>query len=980
MKLIIDFLIFILVSNSVFAQIQGEQILLIILVAFFLVVGLSLLWIIQLRRSVSKKTKQLKKEIEKHKITEESLSAERELLQSLMDNIPDTIYFKNIQSRFIKINKAQAVTLGLNHPDKAIMKSDFDFFAKEHASAAFEDEQKIIKSGEPLIDKREKIRIGDGSYRYFSATKVPIFDEKGKVKGIVGMSRDITERIIAEESLRESEAKYRSLFENMVNGFAYFKIQFGENNQIEDIVFIEVNRVFENILGLKRSDLIGETFKNAFPDNKLNLIEIYSEVTQNAEGVSFEYYSTSLKKWLSVIIYSDQAGYCTIILDDITERKSAEEQILKSERKFRSIFDYSSDAIVLLSEEKIIDCNSKAFELFGSKREKILGKTLYDFSPEFQFDGNLSRESITKKIKESLSDKPQFFEWLHSKMDGRLFFAEISLIRIDFAGEKMVQGIIRDISERKRAEEALKQRELEFRSLANNLPDFIARYDREGRYIYVNKLLEDMLGIRLQEITGKTFKELGLSETAFGLEKTEIERVFNTGKINSFEFALQKERRPSLFESRLIPEFGSNNSVSTVLSITRDITEMKRFEEIQNALYKISESVNSTENLQTLYQDIHHSIKELMTAENFYIAIYDSEKEIISYPYWVDKYNPAPEPGKCKNGLTEYVLKNGQEMLVNEKMHLDLIERGEIEETGILAKIWLGIPLKLMDKTFGVLVVQDHHDEKVYGEEEMQILTYVSEQIAIAIDKKRSEEELVRYAAELKELNASKDKFFSIISHDLRSPFHSLLGITEIIAEEGATLSKEEMMNFSKEIHKSLKNQYRLLENLLEWSRFQRGKMEYQPVKINLNEKVVDIINVLIGNAASKKISLVNNVGNNIFIKADQNMIQSVIQNLVSNAIKFTECKGKITVNAVEKDGMVEISVADNGVGIDPKDLYKLFRIDVQFSKLGTAREKGTGLGLNLCKELVEKHGGQIWANSVLGKGTTFTFTIPKDV
>ena len=972
--LFVNYLKCVILSNYVLAQIEVTHILLFILVTLFFIVGASLLWIMQLRKNVDKKTKELKREVEKHKITEDSLFAERELLQNLMDNIPDTIYFKDNQSRFVRINKAQSAILGLTHPDKAIMKTDFDFFAIDHATAAYEDEQKIINN-----DKREKIRVSDGSYRYVSATKVPIFDKNGKVKGIVGMSRDVTERINSEESLRKSEAKYRSLFENMVNGFAYFNVLYNEAKQINDIIFIEVNRVFENMIGIKRNDLVGKTFKIAFPDSKFNLMEIYKDVSKKTEGKDFEYYSTSLKKWFSVTVYSDQVNSCSIILDDITERKNAEEQILKSERKFRTIFDYSSDAIVLLSGDKIIDCNSKAFELFGCKREKILGRLLYDFSPEYQFDGSQSKESIVRKVKEALNDKPQFFEWLHSKLDGRLFFAETSLIGIDFAGEKLVQGIIRDISERKRSEEALKQREQEFRSLANNLPDFIARYDHQGRYIYVNKLLENMLESPLKKIIGRTYDELGLNGTAFGVSKTEIDRVFKSGKINSFEFSLHINLKPRLFESRLIPEFGTDDTVSTVLSITRDITEMRRFEEVQNALYKISESVSRTENLQTLYQSIHQSIKELMTAENFYIAIYNKEKEIISYPYWVDEYSSAPAPSKLKNGLTEYVLRNGQEMLVNEKMYVEFIKKGEIDGDAAPAKIWLGIPLKLMDKTFGVLVLQDHHDEKVYGEGEMQILTYVSEQIAIAIDKKKSEEELVKYAAELRDLNAAKDKFFSLISHDLRSPFHSLLGITEIIDEDAATLSKDEILNFNKEIHKSLKNQYRLLENLLEWSRIQTGKLEYQPVKINLNEKVNDVFNILIGNAVKKEISLINNVVKNTYIKADQNMIQSIIQNLVSNAIKFTECKGKIIIKAVKKDDFIEISVKDDGIGIDAKDIYKLFRIDVQFTKLGTAKERGTGLGLNLCKELVEKHGGKIWAESEVGKGTTFTFTIPRD-
>jgi PAS domain S-box-containing protein len=837
---------FIIISN------ENVQYLFIFISVLLLIVCLLLIWIIQLKKRLTGNTKELAKEIEKQKLTEESLLSEKELLQNLMDNIPDTIYFKDNQSRFTKINKAQAETLGLKNPDEAVLKSDFDFFTKEHAAAAFEDEQKMIKSGVPLIDKRERIRISDGTYRYVSATKVPVYDKNGNAKGIVGLSRDITERIIAEESLRESELKYRSLFENMVNGFSYFKIKFDDRKKLQDVIFVEVNKVFEKIVRLNREEIIGKSFNGIFPDSTINLSKIYEKLSDKSEGMSFEVYSNRLDKWLYNTIYTDKEGYCSLILQDITERK--------------------------------------------------------------------------------------------------------------------------------KAEEALKQRELEFRSLADNLPDYISRFDHQCRYIYVNKQLENFIGLPLNEIIGKTYIKLGISDTTFGLEKAEIERVFNTGKINLFEFTVMMNHKPCLFESRLIPEFGNDNKILSVLSITRDITEMKRFEEIQNTLYNISESVNSTENMQTLYRGIHQSIKDLMAADNFYIAIYDSENEILSFPYWIDEYDPAPEPGKLQNGLTEYVLRTGKEMLVDESMDLELLRKGEIDSIGQPAKIWMGIPLKLRDKTFGVLAVQDYHDPKAYGEEEMQILIYVSEQIAIAIDKKRSEEELVKYAKELKELNAAKDKFFSIISHDLRSPFHSLMGITEIISEDGMTLSKDEIMNFNQEIHRSLKNQYKLLENLLDWSRIQTGKMEFRPARLNLKEKVGDILNVLKGNAVQKEICLINNIQDNIFVNADPNMLQSVIQNLVSNAIKFTNHKGNISVDADEKNNFYNISVKDNGVGIDPKDIHKLFRIDVQFTMLGTEREKGTGIGLNLCKELVEKHGGKIWVESELGKGTTFIFTLPKDI
>lgn len=956
---------------------EWQQIILITIIISFFIVCFTVLWILQLKRVVNKRTIELKKEIEQHKITEVSLYHERELLQSLMDNIPDTIYFKDNKSRFIKINKAQAETLGLANPDDAILKTDFDFFPKEQASLAFEDEKELIKNRKPMLDKVEKIRVSDGTYRYVSATKVPILNKKGLVTGLVGISRDISSRRNVEESLRESETKYRSLFENIINAFAYFKVLFDENKQPVDLIFVEVNKIYENITGLKRENIISLSISKFMPISNIDLLGIYKKLAESGGSTSFEYYSNIMRKWIFLTVYSDREGFCSTLFEDITERKTAEEQILNSERKFRTLFDNSSDAIVLISEFKYLDCNAQAYEMYGCSREQLIGKSPIDFSPEFQLNGGSSQEQALEKMTAALNDQMQHFEWIHCKLNGDLFFVEVNLNKIEINDKILLQGIVRDISERKRAEESLKQRQLEFRSLADNLPDFVARYDRHLRYIYLNKQMEFFTGIPKEEMLGKSVLDLGMHDNSFLLSKHEIDRVFSSGNINTYEFTSVVSGKPCLFESRLIPEFGVDNTVKTVLAITRDITEKKRFEEVQNALYKISESVNAAENLPTLYKSIHDTIKELMIADNFYIAIYDPQNDLVSFPYFVDEYDTTPDPVKPRRGLTEFVLRTGKEILVNDKVDLELRALGEVELIGEPTKIWMGIPLKLREKTFGVLVIQDYHDENAYGEEEIQILTYVSEQIAIAIDKKRSEEELVRYADELKELNASKDKFFSIISHDLRSPFHALLGITELIADDGMSMEKGEIINFNKEIHKALKNQYRLLENLLEWSRIQTGKLEYQPVKVNLFEKVNDVINVLMGNAVKKEISLINNVSNDVILKADQNMIQSILQNLISNAIKFTNIKGEININAVERPGFAEISIADNGIGIDSKDLNFLFRIDVQYSRLGTAKEKGTGLGLGLCKELVEKHGGKIWAESKLGSGTTFTFTVP---
>ena len=254
---------------------------------------------------------------------------------------------------------------------------------------------------------------------------------------------------------------------------------------------------------------------------------------------------------------------------------------------------------------------------------------------------------------------------------------------------------------------------------------------------------------------------------------------------------------------------------------------------------------------------------------------------------------------------------------------------------------------------------------------EDQLQKYVSE-IASA-NKKLYESQI-----ELKNLNASKDKFFSIISHDLRAPFTSLIGLTDLLTKESGEFSREEIIAYVSKINKSARNVYNLLENLLEWSRVQTGRIEYNPVEFELFSIVDQCLSLLNNNAVDKKIVLTSSVLPGINVFADVQMITSVFQNLISNAIKFTNPGGRIEISSGVKDNMVEVLVTDNGVGISKKEIVKLFKIDVHHTTKGTANEKGTGLGLILCKEFVEKNGGEIRIESKLGNGTKFIFTIPR--
>lgn len=232
---------------------------------------------------------------------------------------------------------------------------------------------------------------------------------------------------------------------------------------------------------------------------------------------------------------------------------------------------------------------------------------------------------------------------------------------------------------------------------------------------------------------------------------------------------------------------------------------------------------------------------------------------------------------------------------------------------------------------------------------------------------------------ELRELNATKDKFFSIISHDLKNPFNAILGFSELLLED-SSFPPDMVRQFAQTIHSSSKEAYSLLDNLLQWSRIQTSQLKAKPQNINISELINDIAVLCSPMARNKSIDLqtLNGEHEKIWAYADREMTKTVLLNLLTNAIKFTYAKGVVSVGAKETEQYVELTIADNGLGIAKEIQAQLFHIDNKVSQQGTAGESGSGLGLLLCREFVEQNKGEIWLESELGKGSKFKFTIPK--
>jgi signal transduction histidine kinase len=244
--------------------------------------------------------------------------------------------------------------------------------------------------------------------------------------------------------------------------------------------------------------------------------------------------------------------------------------------------------------------------------------------------------------------------------------------------------------------------------------------------------------------------------------------------------------------------------------------------------------------------------------------------------------------------------------------------------------------------------------------------------------RKQAEAEINSKNLELVKINAEKDKFFSIIAHDLRSPFNAFLGFTRMMAENLNELSLDDIKKIAVVMSNSATNLYNLLENLLEWSQLQRGLIKFKPVSFLLLPRVSECILSIIEPADKKGLEISYDIPDTISVFADANMFASIIRNLVSNSVKFTPKSGKIMIRAkISNNNSVEISISDTGIGMKKELIRGLFHLDEKTNRKGTEGEPSTGLGLIICKDFIEKHGGTIWVESEEGKGSNFHFILP---
>jgi PAS domain S-box-containing protein len=385
-----------------------------------------------------------------HKWVEEALAQERNLLRALMDNVPDYVYFKDRESRFIRTTKAHAKMFGLSDPAEAIGKTDFDFFSDKHAHQAYEDEQEIIRTGQPLLNMEERETWPDWPDTWVLTSKMPLRDEEGKIVGTFGISKDITERKRAEEALRESEEKYRLLVEN-----ATVTIIVAQDGMLKFF-----NPKAMEITGYSQKELASRPFTELIhPDDLDVTFGYYLRFLQGEETPPIHAFRIIDKegsiKWLesNAVLITWEGKLATLnFINDITERKRAEEALRESREKYREMINGMNDTVWVIGfDGKFVDVNETAVKVLGYSREELLSMGPADI------DSHLTEEQIKDLIRRMPSDEIQVFETEYTTKEGKTIPVEISSSLVTYRGRQAILSIARDITERRRAEEEIRR-------------------------------------------------------------------------------------------------------------------------------------------------------------------------------------------------------------------------------------------------------------------------------------------------------------------------------------------------------------------------------------------------------------------------------------------------------------------------------------------------------------------------------------------
>jgi len=809
-------------------------------------------------------------------------------------------------------------------------------------------------------------------------TLIPVTLHNAKV--VFAKIVDITDRIKSELKLKTSEEKYSSLVNQVPIGIYRTNSQgillFGNPALVRMLgydSFDELSNINIKTLFYNKED------RNKQIENwKRNLSIISSDeiMLKRKDGSTIWVRDTSN----AVIDKYGEIDYFSGIFEDITEQKTAQNKL---------------ERLIVNIPGVVYRCllnGGLVMQFMSEETQKLTGFNGTEFVENkmsfLDIVHPADRNYVWESIQNSTKTKERYIlNYRIITKSGQIKWVYEQGFAVSEGSNNIfeLEGIIIDINERKQAEEILKDSEEKYRSLVENISEVLFTLTTTGYFTYFSPKIEMITGFDVNEVIGKHFTEFIFKDDIHILK-------------SSYQKTLSGVTQPAEF--RIVDKTGNIKHVSTssnvvlkdgivigISGIMTDITEKKFAEKVQTLLFNISQAANYTDTLDEFYITLYANLKEVVKAENFYIAMYHKMDHTISFPFFEDTKDKAPEPKKFGNGLTEYVIKTKMPLLKDEKELKAMIKKGECELIASLAKSWLGVPLKSQEEVIGVMAIQSYTDELKFGEIEKDILTYCAEQVALVLEQKHNEE--LKHNIELAEKTTQiKQQFLANMSHEMRTPMNGILGMVDFLLK---TKLDEKQLDFAKTIKNSSETLLNLINDILDLSKIEAGSMRIIPNDFNIHKLLKEVISLFKASIDQKGLTVNLYYSNDVpdYIVADKNRVNQVINNLVSNAIKFTD-SGEISISVSKVNQLevketsksqednklkIKIEVTDTGIGISHENRDDLFLSFSQIDSTYTRNYEGTGLGLAISKKLVEMMGGEISVISEPNKGSNFWFT-----
>ncbi len=671
------------------------------------------------------------------------------------------------------------------------------------------------------------------------------------------------------------------------------------------------------------------------------------------------------------------------IISKAIERKQVEDALGESEKKYRTILESIEESYFEVDiAGNFTFFNDSLCRLLGYSKDELMGMN----NRQYMDKENAKKVYQTFNMVFQTGKPIEAFDWEFIKKNGERRFTEASssLMR-DTAGKPIgFHGVVKDITKRKKAVEALKESEAKLSTIIEHSPNGIYVIDDNEKVILINEAIVKIVGYPKNEILHQPFKKF--------IDKENLQLV-----TERYKKRLSGEKVPSHYEFNIIRKNGekriveiSSSSVkektgkSIIVAHMEDVTEKRKYEKAQQFLYNISKISLTEISLKNYLGQIHQELKQLMKADNFYIALYDPASGKYSFPYHVDEYDDFEEFENVQldGTLTDYVRRTRKGQIITEETEREIKKKEKIKTVGEPAPVWLGAPLmNASGEVMGVIAVQDYKNPMAYTNRDLELLEIVANNTGVFIERVKNIEKLKKAKEKAEESDRLKSAFLANMSHEIRTPMNGILGFTELL--DDPDFSGEEKNKFINNIRKSGERLLNTVNDIIDISKIETGQVKTALQEVNVNEQIENFCQFFKLEAEAKGMKLTYNnalPAKPAIIKTDKNKFGSIMTNLIKNAIKFTD-EGSIQVGyeTVREDhtDFLRFFVKDTGIGIPASRQEAIFNRFVQADIGNTRALQGSGLGLAISKSYVEMLGGKIWVESVEGNGSKFYFTLP---